>query len=180
MHPVNTNIEVWKKGSKSKEIRDSEHIPFVEHRGVKFVVQCKNFTKDKSIIIQGGDELNDYMNMKTSMHIIHERYCHQRDTWNDNEKNENKSGNMKHSFWKGVASKINLEFGTTYLPKRICNRKNIGIVKVVQHTKYYVKLEIYCNLNKGRKKSQTIKDQAMWMIIICKYTSCCRLSSFRS
>lgn len=39
---------------------------------------------------------------------------------------------------------------------------------IILFLEYYVKLEIYCNLNKGRKKSQTIKDQAMWMIVRIK------------
>uniref|UniRef100_U9TLM0 Uncharacterized protein n=1 Tax=Rhizophagus irregularis (strain DAOM 181602 / DAOM 197198 / MUCL 43194) TaxID=747089 RepID=U9TLM0_RHIID len=33
---------------------------------------------------------------------------------NENDNFHELSGNMKHNFWKGLASKINLEFGTTY------------------------------------------------------------------
>ncbi|GET62063.1 hypothetical protein GLOIN_2v1874283 [Rhizophagus irregularis DAOM 181602=DAOM 197198] len=46
-------------------------------------------------------------------------------------KNENNnfhelSGNMKHNFWKGLASKINLEFGTTYTGRQ-CKEKFNGL-----------------------------------------------------
>ncbi|CAB4493132.1 unnamed protein product [Rhizophagus irregularis] len=51
---------------------------------------------------------------------------------NENDNFHELSGNMKHNFWKGLASKINLEFGTTK-----CNyisRKQFMILLTTSHT----------------------------------------------
>ena len=46
------------------------------------------------------------------------------------------SGNMKHNFWKGVASKINIEFGTTYSGRQ-CKEKFNGLVRAYKVYKNY-------------------------------------------
>ncbi|GBC48403.1 hypothetical protein GLOIN_2v1874283 [Rhizophagus irregularis DAOM 181602=DAOM 197198] len=45
---------------------------------------------------------------------------------NENDNFYELSGNMKHNFWKGLASKINLEFGITYT-ERQCKEKFNGL-----------------------------------------------------
>ncbi|GET60839.1 hypothetical protein GLOIN_2v1874283 [Rhizophagus irregularis DAOM 181602=DAOM 197198] len=56
------------------------------------------------------------------------------------------NGNMKHNFWKGLASKINLEFRTTYTGRK-CKKKFNGLVRA------YKKMQLYIeNKPKGRKK----------------------------
>ncbi|GET55742.1 hypothetical protein GLOIN_2v1874283 [Rhizophagus irregularis DAOM 181602=DAOM 197198] len=45
---------------------------------------------------------------------------------NENDNFHELSGNMKHNFWKGLASKINLEFGTTYTGRQ-CKEKFNGL-----------------------------------------------------
>ncbi|GBC23978.2 hypothetical protein GLOIN_2v1874283 [Rhizophagus irregularis DAOM 181602=DAOM 197198] len=45
---------------------------------------------------------------------------------NENDNFYELSGNMKHNFWKGLASKINLEFGTTYTGRQ-CKEKFNGL-----------------------------------------------------
>ncbi|EXX53382.1 uncharacterized protein OCT59_010857 [Rhizophagus irregularis] len=47
---------------------------------------------------------------------------------NENDNFHELSGNMKHNFWKGLASKINLEFRTTYTGRQ-CKEKFNGLVR---------------------------------------------------
>ncbi|CAB5206870.1 unnamed protein product [Rhizophagus irregularis] len=62
-------------------------------------------------------------------------------------KNENNnfhelSGNMKHNFWKGLASKINLEFRTTYTGRQ-CKEKFNGLVRAYKKMQLYIEETIY-------------------------------------
>ncbi|CAB5190685.1 unnamed protein product [Rhizophagus irregularis] len=57
------------------------------------------------------------------------------------------NGNMKHNFWKGLASKINLEFRTTYTGRQ-CKEKFNGLVRA------YKKMQLYIESKpKGRKSA---------------------------
>ena len=65
-------------------------------------------------------------------------------------KNENNnfhelSGNMKHNFWKGLASKINLEFGTTYTGRQ-CKEKFNGLVRAYKVYKHYFRFNYYFSI----------------------------------
>ncbi|EXX65681.1 uncharacterized protein OCT59_008222 [Rhizophagus irregularis] len=66
---------------------------------------------------------------------------------NENDNFHELSGNMKHNFWKGLASKINLEFGTTYTGRQ-CKEKFNGLVQA------YKKMQLYIEGKpKGRKSA---------------------------
>jgi hypothetical protein len=56
------------------------------------------------------------------------------------------SGNMKHNFWKGVASKINIEFGTTYSGRQ-CKEKFNGLVRAYKVYKNYFTFNYFSILN---------------------------------
>ena len=56
------------------------------------------------------------------------------------------SGNMKHNFWKGVASNINLEFGTNYTGRQ-CKEKFNGLVQAYKVYKYYFTFNYFSILN---------------------------------
>ncbi|GET62064.1 hypothetical protein GLOIN_2v1874283 [Rhizophagus irregularis DAOM 181602=DAOM 197198] len=74
-------------------------------------------------------------------------------------KNENNnfhelSGNMKHNFWKGLASKINLEFGTTYTGRQ-CKEKFNGLVRAYKKMQLYIEETIYDIAHKINTTSHT-------------------------
>ncbi|CAB5382285.1 unnamed protein product [Rhizophagus irregularis] len=65
---------------------------------------------------------------------------------NENDNFHELSDNMKHNFWKGLASKIN-EFGTTYTGRQ-CKEKFNGLVRA------YKKMQLYIEGKpKGRKSA---------------------------
>ncbi|GET55743.1 hypothetical protein GLOIN_2v1874283 [Rhizophagus irregularis DAOM 181602=DAOM 197198] len=61
---------------------------------------------------------------------------------NENDNFHELSGNMKHNFWKGLASKINLEFGTTYTGRQ-CKEKFNGLVRAYKKMQLYIEETIY-------------------------------------
>ncbi|CAB4445568.1 unnamed protein product [Rhizophagus irregularis] len=66
---------------------------------------------------------------------------------NENDNFHELSSNMKHNFWKGLASKINLEFGTTYTGRQ-CKEKFNGLVRA------YKKMQLYIDGQpKGRRSA---------------------------
>ncbi|CAB4484792.1 unnamed protein product [Rhizophagus irregularis] len=52
------------------------------------------------------------------------------------------SGNIKHNFWKGLASKINLEFRTTYTGRQ-CKEKFNSLVRAYKKMQLYIEETIY-------------------------------------
>jgi hypothetical protein len=56
------------------------------------------------------------------------------------------SCNMKHNYWKGVASKINLEFGTTYTGRQ-CKEKFQSLVRAYKVYKHYFTFNYFSILN---------------------------------
>ncbi|GET61452.1 hypothetical protein GLOIN_2v1874283 [Rhizophagus irregularis DAOM 181602=DAOM 197198] len=62
---------------------------------------------------------------------------------NENDNFHELSGNMKHNFWKGLASKINLEFGTTYTGRQ-CKEKfnSLKMQLYIEETIYDITHEI--------------------------------------
>ncbi|GBC44804.1 hypothetical protein GLOIN_2v1874283 [Rhizophagus irregularis DAOM 181602=DAOM 197198] len=61
---------------------------------------------------------------------------------NENDNFHELSGNIKHNFWKGLASKINLEFGTTYTGRQ-CKEKFNGLVRAYKKMQLYIEETIY-------------------------------------
>ncbi|CAB4403329.1 unnamed protein product [Rhizophagus irregularis] len=71
---------------------------------------------------------------------------------NENDNFHELSSNMKHNFWKGLASKINLEFGTTYTGRQ-CKEKFNGLVRA------YKKMQLYIDGQpKGRRSALGAKN----------------------
>ncbi|GET61451.1 hypothetical protein GLOIN_2v1874283 [Rhizophagus irregularis DAOM 181602=DAOM 197198] len=71
---------------------------------------------------------------------------------NENDNFHELSGNMKHNFWKGLASKINLEFGTTYTGRQ-CKEKFNSL-----------KMQLYIEVNVFGKNDK------QFMILLTKST----------